>query len=172
MPAQWQRPAWQRLASFGLVVALHALVIALLVSQSATVEELVPAVLRVVQIARPPLPPPPPPSLPPKLVPPDLVPLPVPDVTIAQAPSPRAPRAVTRVAPAASHFGPATDDAGLGVAVATRAGGGARGRGSLGAFEAAVKRAVLARKSQPTLAWDRRNTCIINYTVTVAPDGA
>jgi protein TonB len=47
-----------------------------------------------------------------------------------------------------------------------------RGRGSLGAFEAAVKRAILARKVQPALAWDRRNTCVVNYTASVAQDGS
>jgi outer membrane biosynthesis protein TonB len=56
--------------------------------------------------------------------------------------------------------------------VATTSGGGVRGRGSLGDFEAAVKRAVLRRKVQPALAWDRRNTCVINYTVSVARDGS
>jgi protein TonB len=82
---------------------------------------------------------------------------------------------VIRVAPAApavSHFGPAGSDSGLGVEVTTNAGGGARGRGSLADFQAAVKRAVLARKVQPSLAWDRRNTCVVNYTVSVAQDGA
>jgi protein TonB len=35
-----------------------------------------------------------------------------------------------------------------------------------------VRRAVLARKVQPSLAWDRRNTCVINYVVSVGRDGS
>ncbi len=31
---------------------------------------------------------------------------------------------------------------------------------------------VLAGKHQPTLAWDRRNTCVVNYRVSVGRDGA
>ncbi len=34
-----------------------------------------------------------------------------------------------------------------------------------------MKRAILRRKVQPTLAWDRRNTCVVNYTASVAADG-
>ena len=62
--------------------------------------------------------------------------------------------------------------AALGVSVATSGTGGAGSRGNLGDFEAAVKRAILARKIQPTLAWDRRNTCVVNYTARVAQDGS
>ena len=35
-----------------------------------------------------------------------------------------------------------------------------------------MKRAILSRKVQPSLAWDRRNTCVINYTARVARDGS
>ena len=134
-----------------------------------------PRVLQAVRIVAPQRPPPPPARLMPVLRLPDLTPIAAPDIVIAQPASPRAPLATTPNAPhapAASHFGPATGDAGLGVEVATTAGGGARGRGSLADFQAAVRRAVLARRVQPALAWDRRNTCVVNYTVSVRPDGS
>ncbi len=102
----------------------------------------------------------------------------MPEIAVAPPPtSPGAPRAILRVAPSgppAAHFGLAGGDTGLGVAIATTrgGGGGARGRGSLGDFEAAVKHAILLHKVQPVLAWDRRNTCVVNYTASVAPDGS
>jgi protein TonB len=166
---EFDRPGVPRAVSLAVVLVLHVLVIALLVSQSATVERVLPLVFVGVPIARPAPPPPQPPVLTPKLAMPDLAPIPAPEIAVVQ---PAAPRAVRRVAPAVSHFGPATNDMGLGVEAATSAGGGARGRGSLGEFQAAVRRAVLARKVQPSLAWDRRNTCVINYVVSVGRDGS
>lgn len=169
------RPATQRLVSLGVVAALHAGLIVLLLWPSARVQIGLPLVLRAVHIVTPLVPPPPPPNLTPVLMAPDRLLLPAPDI-VSVAPkvaaAPRATVQAARPAPAASHFGPATDDAGLGVDVAARGGGGARGRGSLGDFQAAVRRAVLARRVQPRLGWDRRNTCVINYTVTVARDGS
>ena len=175
MPVDFDRPLAQRLMSFGVVAALHVLVVALLVSQSASLQRALPQMLRVVQILPRTTPPPPPPPLTPTLAPPDLAPMPVPEIELPQTASPSAPRAIVRVAPrapAVSHFGPANDDMGLGVEAATSGAGGARGRGSLGEFQAAVKRAVLARKRQPQLAWDRRNTCVVEYTASVRRDGS
>jgi protein TonB len=176
LPVDLDRPLLRRALSLCVVAGLHALLIALLLAQSGMVERLVPRVfvsMRILQAARPPQPLPP---LTPTLRMPDLPPPPVPDIVSAQSPPPASPRAVTRAAPhppAISHFGPANDDLGLDVDVAaTTGGGGARSRGSLGEFQAAVKRAVLARRVQPTLAWDRRNTCVVNYTVSVARDGS
>ncbi len=121
--------------------------------------------------------PPPPPPIMPKLTPPELLPVPVPEIEVAPPPvASSAPRAIQRIAPrsapTASHFGSASGDTGLGVNVATSVTGGSGSRGSLGDFEAAVKRAILARKVQPTLAWDRRNTCVVNYTAHVSRDGS
>jgi protein TonB len=169
------RPAAQRLVSLGGVAALHVGLIVLLLSSSPGVQVGVPLVLRAVRIVIPPRPPPPPPRLTPVLRMPDLAALPAPDILLVTPKVPAAPPAVVQVArraPSVSHFGPATDDAGLGVDAAVSGGGGARGRGSLADFQASVRRAVLARRVQPRLAWDRRNTCVINYTVTVARDGS
>ncbi len=175
MPVDFDRPLLRRALSLCVVAGLHALLIVLVLTQSTMVAHLMPRVFVSMRILPTHTPPKPPPALTPTLKVPDLAPLPVPDIVVAQTAAPVSPRPVTRVtprAPSVSHFGPATDDMGLGVDVAASAGGGARGRGSLGAFQAAVKRAVLARRVQPTLAWDRRNTCVVNYTVSVAPDGS
>ena len=176
MNAYLDRPASQRAASLGVVVLLHIAVIALVLARSGVMPSMVPA-LSPVQVLPPDVPrlPPPPPIV--KLVPPpELLPVPAPEIVVAPPPGPRnAPVAIVRAAPhgaPASHFGAASGDTGLGVALATSGTGGARGRGSLGYFEAAVKRAILARKVQPVLAWDRRNTCVVNYTASVAPDGS
>ena len=175
MPGYRERSAAQRTVTFGAVVALHVLVVLALVSQSGSVQLMLPRVLQGVRLlaSRPP-PPPPALTLLPRLAVPDLAVIPPPDIVVNVPQSPSAPRAVVRAAPsvpAVSHFGLAGGDAGLGVDVTANAGGGARGRGSLADFQAAVKRAVLARKVQPSLAWDRRNTCVVNYTVSVAKDG-
>jgi len=168
-----QRPAAQRAATLAAVVLLHLAFVALLVTQSGAITYLVPAAMltRIIPSATPK--PPPPPEIRPKL-PPILMPVPIPEVNVTPPPSAQtsAPRAIIRVGPQVAHFGTASDDAGLGLDIATTASGGARGRGSLGDFEAAVKRAVLRRKVQPSLAWDRRNTCVVNYTVSVARDGS
>jgi periplasmic protein TonB len=175
VPGYLKPPASERAVSLAAVAALHALLIVLLVTQSGTVRSLLPQSLQVKLLPQITPPPPPPKQVTPELKPPDLAELPIPEIVIAQPTSPTALKAIVRVAPRAppaNHFGPAAGDSGLGVEVATSAGGGARGRGSLGDFEAAVKRAVLRRKVQPTIAWDHRNTCVINYTVSVARDGS
>jgi protein TonB len=167
-------PASERAVSLVAVAALHVLLVLLLVTQSGTVQSLLPHALQV-NLLHPAAPPPTPKQITPDLALPAAAEIPIPEIVIAQPSSPTALKSVVRVAPhvpPANHFGPAAGDSGLGVEVATSAGGGARGRGSLGDFEAAVKRAVLHRRVQPTLAWDRRNTCVINYTVSVSRDGA
>jgi protein TonB len=167
-----QRPATQRAATLGAVILLHLAFVALLVTQSGAMVYLVrPEMLtRVIPSSTPK--PPKPPEIKPQL-PPILMPVPIPEVNLPPPPTQSsAPRAIIRVGPPVAHFGAANGDAGLGLDVATTSGGGVRGRGSLGDFEAAVKRAVLRRKVQPALAWDRRNTCVINYTVSVARDGS
>ncbi len=176
MAVYLDRPVGQRLVSCGLVAALHAAVIGILLAQTGTRAVSLPTVLRGIRIVAPRPPPPmPPPLPPPKLLAPALAPLAVPQIEASAPPSQPVPRAVSRMAPTAgpaAHFGPASDDAGLGVQEATISGGGARGRGSLADFQVAVRRAVLARRVQPHLPWDRRDTCVINYTVSVARDGA
>jgi outer membrane biosynthesis protein TonB len=167
-------PIVQRVTSLGIVVLLHVLVVVLLITQSATVSAWLPQVMAV-RIIQQTAPKPPVPKIEPKL-PTVVMEIPVPEVQVAPPPTQTsAPRAVIRVGPAgppASHFGTATGDAGLGVQVATTTGGGTRARGSLGDFDAAVKRAILARKVQPTLAWDVRQTCVVGYSVTIARGGA
>ncbi len=175
MPVDFDRPVLRRALSLCVVAGLHALLIALIATQSTTVLRLLPREFVSMRILPSNPPPTPPPPLTPTLRAPDLPAPPLPDIVMAQTQAPPAPRAVRRAAPrapAVAHFGPATDDMGLGVDVAATAAGGASGRGSLATFQAAVKRAVLARRVQPTLAWDRRNTCVVNYTVSVAPDGS
>lgn len=172
MSLELQRPAAQRAATLAAVVLLHLAFVALLVTQSGVITYLVPREMltRVIPSSTPK--PPPPPEIKPKL-PPILMPVPIPEVNVPPPPTQTsAPRAFIRVGPPVAHFGAANDDAGLGLDVATTSSGGARGRGSLGEFEAAVKRAVLQRKHQPSLAWDRRNTCVVNYTVKIARDGS
>ncbi len=110
---------------------------------------------------------------PPRVITPRMTAPPVftPSVTIelARPAASQAPRTATAPGPAA-HFGAATD-AGLGLDVGTLAGGGAVDRGGLAAFEAAVRRQILAGKQQPVLAWDRRNTCVVGYTVHIDAGG-
>lgn len=168
-----QPPPARRAATLGAAALLHAVFLAVLVTQADIVPARPPQSLQT-RIIPSTTPPPKPPAVEPRL---PLIPMevPIPDVSVPPPPAQRAaPQAIVRVgpsAPPASHFAPAAGAAGLGLDVATSAGGGARGRGSLAEFEAAVKHAVLARKVQPTLAWYLRNTCVINYTVSVARDG-
>ncbi len=175
MSAYLDRPVAQRAVSLGVVGALHLAVLALILARSGAIESLLPAPSPVRILPSEVIRPPPPPPVPPP--PPEaLLPVPVPEIAVAPPPpSAAAPRAVLRAAPAGppvAHFGAAGADEGLGIAAATSKAGGAGGRGSLGAFEARVKQAILARKVQPVLAWDRRNTCVVNYTATVARDGS
>ncbi len=167
-------PAAQRAVSLAVVVLLHVLIIAILISQSASVRNLIPTMTIVHLIDKPEAPPRPPDIKPP--IQPPLIEIPVPEVNVAPPPAQNsAPRAVVRASPhgpPASHFGAASGDAGLGIDAATTSSGGAGSRGSLGDFEAAVKRAVLNQKRQPTLAWDRRNTCVVNYAVRISRNGA
>jgi protein TonB len=167
-------PATQRAVSLGVVVLLHVLLIALLISQSATIRSFIPTVT-IARLVQAPAPRPKPPDIKPQLQPP-LMQVPVPDINVPPPPSQQAaPRAIVRVGPhgpPVSHFGSASGDAGLGIDAATTSGGGAGSRGSLADFEAEVKRAVLSQKRQPALAWDRRNTCVVNYAVTISRSGA
>ncbi len=176
MSAYLDRPKGQRVISLGVVVLLHVVLIAVILSNSGATRSMMPIIAQAIVLPKDAVKPPPPPPIVPTIPPPDLLPMPTPEIAVTPPPpSASAPRAIARVgpkAPAVSHFGAAGGDAGLGLALATTGGGGAQGRGSLADFEAAVKRAVLRRKVQPVLAWDRRNTCVVNYTVTVARDGA
>jgi protein TonB len=168
-------PAAQRAISIAAVLALHILLVALLVTQSATVRGVLLAVAPATLIP----PAPAKPKIAPKIEPnlkPVLMPIPIPEINVTPPPTQNAaPRAVIRVGPQGppvAHFGAGSGDEGLGVEAATSAGGGKRGRGSLGDFDAAVRAAILAKKHQPFLAADRRQECVINYTVTVARDGS
>jgi protein TonB len=170
------RPVAPRMLSLGAVVLLHLALIALLLAHSGRVAALLPS-LAPVEVLRPEMHTPPPPPIQPLLPPPMQMPVPIPEIVVASPPpaASNAPRAIVRTEPSGPpvpHFGAASGDTGLGLALATTGAGGARGRGSLADFEAAVKRAVLAHKVQPVLAWDRRNTCVVNYTASVARDGS
>jgi protein TonB len=165
----------RRAASLGAVILAHVLLLALL-SSTGTIPPVLPHIMPIRMIPpvrRPPPPPPPSPEV--ALAAPPAAFIPLPDIKIAAPPpdQPTAPRAITRAAPnahPASHFGAATDS-GLGLDVGAATGGGAGTRGTLAGFEAAVRARVLARKHQPVLAWDRRQTCVVNYTVTVTRGG-
>ena len=175
--AYLERPAGGRAVALGVVVLLHAALLALVLTQTGAGQSLLAPIAAVAVIAPDAPKPPPPPPIQPPLQTPDLLPVPVPDIVVASPPpaAASAPRAIVRAGPKGppvSHFGGAGSDTGLGVGLAVSGSGGARGRGSLGDFEASVKRAILARKVQPVLAWDRRNTCVVNYTASVAPDGS
>ena len=170
------RSMGQRAVSLGVVVLLHVILGAIILSSSGATRYLAPIISQIVTLPKALPRPPPPPPIVPIIPPPDLLPVPAPEIAVAPPPSSAsAPRAIVRVGPKGppvSHFGSASADTGLGLALAVSGTGGAQGRGNLGDFEAAVKRAVLRRKIQPVLAWDRRNTCVVNYTVSVARDGS
>jgi len=169
-------PIARRALTLAIVILLHAALLALLSATGNLPPQLLPVMPATLILARRP-PPPPPPRIQPKLdaAPPALF-MPAPEIKLATPPpdQPAAPRAITRApphGPPASHFGAATD-IGLGLDVAAGTGGGAGARGSLAGFEAGVRARVLAGKRQPSLAWDRRNTCVVNYRVTVTTTGA
>jgi protein TonB len=178
--AYLDQPRGQRVVTLGLVGLAHVVVVLFVLAQSGAMQALLPsaATVHLLPLDTPQPPPPPPIVPPPEPQPPAMTQVPVPDIVLAPPPpsgsfAARAiARAPGRTAPPASHFGAAGGDSGLGVGVATSATGGAGARGSLEDFEAAVKRAILARKVQPSLAWDRRNTCVVNYTAQVARNGA
>ena len=154
-----------------VVAILHVGVLAFLTSGMAPRVYPTPALARlIVERRKPPLEPPPIPA--PILTPPATF-VPAPEISVA-APAARVARTtVIRAAPAevpSGHFGTATDT-GLELDVGTAKGGGGADRGSLAQFEATVRRQVLAGKRQPALAWDKRNTCVVGYTVHVGPAG-
>ena len=159
----------------GVAAGLHVLLLVALTS-TGVIPPLLPAILPATLILAPPRRPPPLARIQPSLSAPPALSVPAPEITLAAPPRVQtlAPRAITRAAPAAhpaSHFG-AASDGGLGLDVAAGSGGGAAARGTLAAFEAGVRARVLAAKRQPSLAWDRRNTCVVNYRVTVGRSGA
>ena len=164
----------RRAVAGGAVVLLHALLLAGIVLAPAPFRRILPQTVATLLIQEPKRPPPPPPLPQPALAAPPPVNMPVPEIAMATPPAlpppPAAPRVRARSAPPATHFGAATD-IGLGLDVATTSGGGAGTRGTLASFEAAVRRQVLAGKRQPSLAWDRRNTCVVGYRVTVSRTG-
>ncbi len=171
MQVDLDAPVARRALALAAVAALHVLLIAALLSQSAAFRAVAPSILPARLIPAAPKQRPPPP----RIVAPPLLQLPVPDIKLAPPEQAAAPRAITRApqtAPKTLHFGAGARDAGLGLDIGAASGGGAAGRGNLAAFEAAVKQRVLARKRQPALAWDRRNTCVVNYTVTISSTGA
>ncbi len=167
--------AIRRILTLGAVGGLHVLLLLVLLTTTGAIPPLLPAILPARLILQPPArPPPPPPQIRPSLSAPPLLPMTLPDIAVAAPPPvrPSAPRAITATAARpASHFGAATDS-GLGLDVATAAGGGSAARGTLAGFEAAVRARVLAAKHQPQLAWDRRNTCVVAYRVSVTASGA
>ncbi len=177
MSAYLDKRGGQRAITLGLVALLHAALILFILTRNSAMQAALTAAEPVHLLPQDTPKPPQPPPIVPLPPPPTLLPVPVPEINVAPPPlSSSTPRAILRVAPRAapsvSHFGSASGDTGLGVSVATRGTGGAGSRGSLGDFEAAVKRAILARKVQPALAWDRRNTCVVNYTAHVSRNGA
>ena len=168
-----QSSAARRALSFGVVAALHGLLLAALLTATGTMPAWLPALRPATLIMDVHPPPPLPPRVQPRLPAPPLF-VPTPEIEVAAPPrQSTAPRAITRTAPAAAtagHFGAATDS-GLSLDIGTASGGGAGTRGTLAGFEAAVRARVLAGKRQPGLAWDRRRTCVVNYRVTVARGG-
>lgn len=169
-------PRVQRALSGGIVVMLHLALGIVLITQSEAVRDVLRPLVPATLLKPPPAEKPKPPEVPVK-VPPVLMPVPVPEVVVGPPPGQsNAPVAIVRVpgkaGPPVSHFGSAGEDTGLAVRANTGRGGGARGRGSLGDFDAAVKRAVLRQKRQPFLAFGRRRDCVVNYTVTIARDGS
>lgn len=158
---------WSAGGRFLLVALFHVLLVALLLSASGVIP--VPAPLLVTRLifARPPLPAPPPTPTPRLTAP--AFPVPVPEVRVMSPVSPRAISAPIRPAPGPRFAG--GGDTGLALDIGGAATGGAGSRAGLEDFEAEVKRRILAQKRQPTLAWDRRNTCVVNYTVSVGAGG-
>ncbi len=165
----------QRAVAIGVVAGLHVLLLAALTS-AGVIPKLLPSITPATLILAPPRPTLPVARIQVAVAAAPSFAVPVPEITLA-APSPvqpLAPRAITRAAPAArpaSHFG-ASADSGLGLDVAAASGGGSGARGTLAGFEDAVRARVLAAKHQPSLAWDRRNTCVVNYRVSVRSSGA
>ncbi len=163
----------RRAATFGAVVLAHALLLALLAS-TGRIAPVLPRMLPIaVQLSTTTKPTPRLPPIQPVLEAPPHLSMPLPEIAVA-SPGQTAPRAPVRTTQAelpASHFGAATGG-GLGLDVAASSGGGAGARGSLASFEAAVRARVLAGKHQPRLAWDRRNSCMIAYSVTVSRSGS
>ncbi len=158
----------------GAVLLLHVGVFGML-AFSGKPPRVLPAIRPTTLILPPPRPPslrPPPLPAPRFAVPPPLaVPVPQIDIAAAPLPQPATPRAIARVAPQAAHFG-ASGDAGLTLGLAASAGGGEASRRSLAAFAAMVRRRIVADKHQPSLAWDRRQSCVVNYRVTITSTGA
>ena len=172
MSLERQRPAAQRAATLAAVALLHLAFVAILVTQSGVITYLGPSEMltRIIPSTTPKLPKPP--EIKPQL-PPILMPVPIPRGKCAALPNAnlraarhhprRPPRRPFRhrqrrcqPRPRRRHHQQRRRP---------------RPR-SPGEFEAAVKRAVLQRKRQPSLAWDRRNTCVVNYTVKIARDGS
>jgi protein TonB len=163
-----------RAAAIGAVLLLHGVLVAMLAGGGLVARP--PAAIRPSRLILPPRRAPEPTPLIPVPAPvtpaPALV-VPVPEIRLAPSPlaGPARPLTVARAGPPPAHFGTATD-AGLGIDVATSSVGGTGSRGSLESFQAAVRRRVLAGKRQPVLAWDRRQSCVVAYRVTVARSGA
>ena len=164
----------RRAVAGGAVFFLHGLLLLVIVLAPAPPRPVRQGVAAQLIVQAPKPPPPPPPLAAPALPPPPPMVVPLPEIRLAAPsvvpPTAATPRVVTRSAPPAARFGAAADD-GLGLDLATSAGGGAGSRGTLAGFEAAVRRQVLAGKRQPALAWDRRNTCVVDYRVTVSRSG-
>ncbi len=165
----------QRAVALGLVAAFHVLLLVALTSTGA-IPPLLPAITPATLVLAPRKPVPPLARIEPRLAAAPAFTVPMPEITLATPPPvrPAAPRAITPADPAAhpaGHFG-AASDSGLGLDVAAGSSGGAGARGGLAAFEAAVRARVLAAKHQPSLGWDRRNTCVVNYRLSVSRSGA
>ena len=163
------RPVVRRVAAIGTVLLLHVAVLTVLAGNRMKRPVVSQLVVRFIPAPRTQA------VEPPRVITPRLAtpPMFTPSVTIelARPATNTAPRTASAMAPGpAGHFGAATVS-GLGLEVGRLAGGGAVDRGGLAAFEAAVRRQILAGKQQPVLGWDRRNTCVVGYTVHIDAGG-
>lgn len=158
----------RRAVAGGAVVLLHAVLLAALMTTGGLRRAPPPPMpARLILDRRPP---PPEPRLP-RPVLQDVAPvlLPAPDIRVADQ-APNNPIIRQGAGPPAAHFG-AAEGGGLGLDMAVSAGGGAGARGTLAEFEATVRARVVAHRQQPVLAWDRRNTCVVNYSLRVTASG-
>lgn len=88
-----------------------------------------------------------------------------------RAPVVRPTARATPSGPPVMHFGAAGADAGLGLDLGTPSGGGGSGHGSIDAFDEAVHRRIQSMKSYPPGLPYMPMECIVEYRVSVDPDG-
>ena len=155
-----------------IAIVFHLGALNLLLSHQSQFLKPQPRVFTAILLREPARPPPlPEESVVPVLMPPVALPDMMPDIRVAEAPAHVAEqKAAASSKPSRSSFA-GQASAGLDMDVATSSSGGAGVRAALGDFAAGVKARILARKVQPVLAKELRNTCLINYTVSIDKAG-